>query len=127
MSLNIFESGFMSKRSIAQNLKRTFQDSPVWRFEYSPSKLSADVEVHPTERVGNIGLARYTRNMCGVILWRLCQAQWEPSRLFIGWCLPVPLMIAIFAASLSQSWAYCDVRSGCKRTGAMMAAHASRK
>ena len=61
--LNILESGFMSKGGIAQNLERTFQDSPVWWFEYSPSKLSANVEVHPTERVGNVGLARYSEHV----------------------------------------------------------------
>ena len=40
----------------------------------------------------------------------------------MGWCLPVPLMMASLAASLSQSWMYCDVSSGLRRIGAIMAA-----
>ena len=63
-----------------------------------------------------------TRNMWGVIRCLLCQAQCEPMRLFMGWCSPVPLMMASLAASLSQSWMYCDVSSGLRRIGAIMAA-----
>ena len=34
----------------------------------------------------------------------LCHVQWAPMMLLSGWCLPVPLMMACFDASLSHSW-----------------------
>ena len=47
--------------------------------------------------------------------------------LLSGWCLPVPLMMACFDASLSHSWIKGCVRSGWNKTGAMTAVQASRK
>ena len=34
----------------------------------------------------------------------LCHVQWAPMMLLSGWCLPVPLRMACFDASLSHSW-----------------------
>ena len=34
----------------------------------------------------------------------LCHVQWAPMMLLSGWCLPVPLTMACFDASLSHSW-----------------------
>ena len=34
----------------------------------------------------------------------LCHVQWAPMMLLSGWCLPVPLMMACFDASLSHNW-----------------------
>ena len=53
----------------------------------------------------------------------LCQVQCDPIILLSGW----PLRIACFDASLSHNCMYGLVRSGRKRTGAMMAVQASRK
>ena len=60
--------------------------------------------------------------MCGVSLRWSCHAPPEVNRwvrLFIGWCLPLHLMVAILAASLSHSCMYCSMRNGRNRIGAI--------
>ena len=37
----------------------------MWRFKYSPSKLCADVKVHATEWIGNVGFAGHSEHMGG--------------------------------------------------------------